>query len=52
MRGNEQVSYIIFYGHRVWSVPANKVKLVARMTKAAIASYESADKGEEKSDGK
>jgi hypothetical protein len=50
MKNDESLSHIIFYGHRVWSVPANNVKLVARLTKAAIATHENANKDKEEND--
>jgi hypothetical protein len=46
MKTDEPLSHIIFYGHRVWSVPANNVKLVARLTRAAIVTHELGNKKE------
>lgn len=36
---NKEMSYIIFYGHKVWAVPSNSIPLIRKMTIAAIRSH-------------
>lgn len=45
-----EVSYIIFYGHKIWAVPVNNIALIRKVTLAAIRSYSEKDKKGEGND--